>query len=72
MSLDYVICTRDFTVLVAIELDDATHNQSNRIKADSKKERALTSAGIRLIRWKVNQIPVGREIREALKLKCMK
>ncbi|MDR1934981.1 MAG: DUF2726 domain-containing protein [Candidatus Accumulibacter sp.] len=69
MSIDYVICSKDFNVLAAIELDDATHNKSQRIKADRKKDKALMSAGIKIIRWKVNQMPDERKIREALNLK---
>jgi hypothetical protein len=69
-SLDFVICAKDFTVIAAIELDDATHKQQDRMKADFDKDKALSSAGIKLIRWKVNQIPVTREIQEAVIQKC--
>lgn len=56
-SLDYVVCNKDMNTLVAIELDDATHNRADRIKADQVKDEALTSGEIPIIRWNVKQIP---------------
>jgi hypothetical protein len=57
MSYDFVVCTKDATVLAAIELDDRSHEAGHRKEADARKERATASAGIRLIRWSVQALP---------------
>lgn len=66
MSLDYVICLKDSTIVAAIELDDASHHRSDRQVADEKKERALKSAGVPLIRWSVSALPTETQIRNAI------
>jgi very-short-patch-repair endonuclease len=67
LSLDYVICSKDSTVIAAIELDDSSHNRQERQETDRRKERALKSAGITLIRWSVKSLPNEQEIRAILK-----
>ena len=57
MSLDFVVCTKDSSVVTAIELDDSTHERKDRIDADNKKQKALDAAGIRLVRWNVKNLP---------------
>jgi len=57
LSYDFVVCTKDFTVLAAIELDDKSHENPSRVDAESKKDRATNSAGIRMIRWNVKSLP---------------
>ena len=64
MSLDFLICLKDSTVVAAIELDDKTHGKESRMKADVKKERALSAAGIALIRWQVSAMPNAATIRQ--------
>lgn len=66
MSLDYVLCLKDSTIVAAIELDDKTHEKASRIKDDEKKARALASAGVVLIRWHVGSMPDEAAIRQAL------
>jgi len=66
-SLDFVVCLKDFTVLAALELDDASHTRSRRA-ADETKNDALASAGIPLIRWNVRSLPTVPQIREYLKI----
>lgn len=39
MSADFVVCTRDSSILAVIELDDATHAARNRVEADAKRIR---------------------------------
>ena len=56
-SLDFVVCRKDFSIVTAIELDDITHEKEERIIADKDKDKALESAGIRLIRWHVINMP---------------
>ena len=57
MSADFVVCSKDFSVVSVIELDDASHQKKERQAADAKKDKALTSAGIRIVRWQVKDIP---------------
>lgn len=66
MSLDFVICLKDGSIIAAIELDDKSHEQAERLEADAKKEKALTDAGIRLIRWKTQAMPDEATIRQSL------
>ena len=65
MSLDFLVCLKDSTVVAAIELDDKTHERQSRIEADEKKERALSAAGVALIRWQVSALPDEATIRKA-------
>jgi hypothetical protein len=57
LSYDFVVCSRDSTVVAAIELDDSSHEAASRIATDQKKNRATASAGVRLIRWHVRALP---------------
>lgn len=57
MSADFVLCSKDSTIVAVIELDDASHEKADRQAADAKKDKALTSAGIRVVRWNVKSIP---------------
>lgn len=66
MSADFVVCAKDATVLVVIELDDASHEKDRRKIADAKKEKALASAGIRLIRWQARSLPNEQEVQGAV------
>jgi very-short-patch-repair endonuclease len=66
MSADFVICAKDATVLAVVELDDSSHQSDRRKAADNKKERALTAAGIKLIRWQARELPDDAVIRSAL------
>lgn len=64
MSVDFVVCAADGSkILAAIELDDSSHNLPERIKADSKKDKALRSAKVPIIRWPVKGMPDARQIR---------
>lgn len=67
MSLDFVVCRREDTSIIAvIELDDKSHEREERVKADEKKNQALTSANIRIIRWKIQDMPDEKTIRQVL------
>lgn len=66
LSADFVVCHKDAAVLVAIELDDATHRRTARRKTDARKDRALGSAGIPVLRWNVKSLPDAAAIRAAL------
>jgi len=65
MSIDFIVCLKDSSVIAAVELDDKTHEETSRIEADAKKEKALSTAGIALIRWHVSELPDERAIRQA-------
>lgn len=57
-SVDYIVVDTDLqTVLLAIELDDWTHNTQTRKKQDAKKDKALASAGIAMMRFSAQKIP---------------
>ena len=66
MSADFVICAKDATVLVVIEVDDASHHSDRRKAADEKKGRALSAAEIKLLRWQARDLPDDTIIRSAL------
>lgn len=51
LSVDYVICDKKHLMpILAIELDDSTHNREERIERDMKVESILKQAGIPLVR----------------------
>jgi very-short-patch-repair endonuclease len=57
MSADFVVCNKDSSIVSVIELDDTTHQKEDRQAADAKKDKALSSAGIRIVRWQAKAIP---------------
>jgi very-short-patch-repair endonuclease len=63
LSADYVICSKDASVVAVIELDDASHSSSKRQETDSKKDKAIRDAGLKIIRWNVKAIPSEDEIK---------
>jgi very-short-patch-repair endonuclease len=64
MSLDFLVCLKDSTIVAAVELDDKTHEKAARAEADEKKEKALSAAGVALIRWRVSELPDEAAIRQ--------
>lgn len=65
MSADFVVCSKDSSILAVIELDDASHRKEQQKVRDAKKDRALESAGIRIFRWSVKDIPDDAAIKAA-------
>jgi len=63
---DFVVCTRGFTVVAVIELDDLSHQNSGRVDADARKSAALAAAGLLLLRFNVRAIPSAGELRSQL------
>ena len=57
MSADFVVCNKDSSIVAVIELDDASHQKSDRKTADEKKDKALAAAEIKIIRWQAKVIP---------------
>jgi hypothetical protein len=66
LSLDFIVCNKDSSVIAAIELDDSSHQLPRRKEADQRKERALEAAGVPLQRWSVKALPDEGTIRAAL------
>jgi hypothetical protein len=66
LSLDYLVCLKDSTAVAAIELDDSSHNRTDRKEADARKAKALASAGVPLLRWSVSALPTEEAIRNAI------
>ena len=64
-SLDFVVCLPDSTVVAAIELDDSSHQKTHRRNADQTKDKALVDAGVKVLRWKVSELPNVNVIRTA-------
>lgn len=57
MSADFLVCNKDSSIVAVIELDDSTHQREDRQAADAKKDKALASAGVRIVRWQAKSIP---------------
>ena len=57
LSLDFLILNPDTSIVAAVELDDATHTRQDRRQADARKDHALKSAGVPLIRWNAKSLP---------------
>lgn len=68
MSADFVVCEKDWSIVAVIELDDASHQREDRRAADAKKEKALSSANIRVIRWQAKALPAESTIQAAFSL----
>ena len=68
MSVDYVVCDSQFNTVLAIELDDHTHDRPSGIQKDLKKDTVLATAGIRLLRIRAEAIPTVAELRGLLDL----
>lgn len=61
-----MVCNKDSSIVAIIELDDATHQKEDRQAADAKKDKALLSAGIRIVRWQAKEIPDTEAIQSTL------
>jgi hypothetical protein len=65
-SADFVVCRGDASVLAVIELDDASHEHTERRAADATKDKALAAAGVRVIRWPAKALPGELAIQAAV------
>lgn len=65
-SVDFLVCERDFTIIAAVELDDASHDSARRSAADATKSRALAAARVPLVRWRVTALPTVETIRSVI------
>lgn len=57
MSVDFVIANDKGYIIAAIELDDKSHNSHSRQAKDAKKDKALNSAGIEVLRYRCEAMP---------------
>lgn len=64
MTIAFLVCRPDATIVAAIELDDAAHGEAERRVEDERKARALESAGIRVLRFR--ETPSEEDLRQAL------
>jgi hypothetical protein len=71
LSYDFVVCSKDSTVIAAIELDDKSHKSAARMNTDEKKNKASADAGLKLVRWQVRSLPSEEAIREELLTKAL-
>lgn len=62
-SVDFLICSRNFSVIAAIELQDKSHLRPDRQKSDEIKRAVLRAAGVRLVEYYVSSLPTVEEIR---------
>lgn len=54
--IDFVICDRELSPLVAIELDDSSHCRPDRVARDRDVNRILEIASLPLIRFRVRRV----------------
>ena len=54
-SVDFLICTNDMKPLIAIELDDNTHNQPNRKTRDDFVNSIMANTNMPLLRFKAGE-----------------
>ena len=54
-SVDFLICTNDMKPLIAIELDDSTHDQPDRKNRDEFVNSIIVSANMPLLRFKTDE-----------------
>jgi very-short-patch-repair endonuclease len=66
MSADFVVCNKDSSIIAVIELDDESHEREIRKTADSKKNKALSDAGISMVRWQVKMLPDEPKIKASI------
>ncbi|EKE17727.1 MAG: hypothetical protein ACD_10C00302G0003 [uncultured bacterium] len=64
--VDFVVCNPDFTVKAIVELDDSTHQRTDRIKSDAVKDLAFQKISCPMVRFHVREIPNIEQIRLAI------
>lgn len=63
LTVDFVVCLPDATIVAAVELDDASHGSPVQIRRDDKKNLAMQAAGIKLLRFA--NVPDEEQLRKA-------
>lgn len=65
-SIDFVLLKENLDVLMAIEIDDRSHNAPKRKNGDATKTHALKSAGIPLLRIPATPLLTSTEIKKRM------
>ncbi len=63
---DFVLCRQDLTIVAVVELDDRSHENPLRRAADARKTKALSDAGLRLVRIPAGPLPSVGRLREIM------
>ena len=63
LSVNFLVFSKDLSVLAAIELDDGSHEFERRQIVGSRIDKALSSAKVRLVRWRSEALPEEEAIR---------
>jgi hypothetical protein len=66
MVIDFVVCTTDFGVVAAVELDDGRPTTPGRIAASERKAAVLRAVEIPLLQFTVRELPTAGELRSLL------
>ncbi|MBS0374492.1 MAG: DUF2726 domain-containing protein [Proteobacteria bacterium] len=66
MVIDFVICTTDFRVVAAIELDDGRTTTPGRADANERKAAVLRAVEIPLLHFTNRELPTSGELRSLL------
>ena len=66
MSVNFLICRKDSSIIAAIELDDSSNSQNQKRERDKKKDQVIRAAGIVLIKCDLRHIPTEQGIRELI------
>lgn len=66
LSLDFVVCRADFSVVAAVELDDPSHDRQRQRTRDAKKNDVLQAVSVKLVRFDVRRYPSERDVRNAV------
>ena len=66
--IDFVLCEpADFAVVCAVELDDASHRQANRMERDRFVDEAMKAAGVPLLHVPVRKGYDAGELRQSIR-----
>jgi hypothetical protein len=64
--IDFVLCNRDLAPVVAIELDDSSHDEEERQARDEFVDRVLTSAALPIVHIRAKRAYAPDEVRGVL------
>lgn len=70
MSVDFCVCRKDdLSIVMAIEINEKSHDCPERQKADRVKANALKEAGVPLVTFRIDKdddVPTDAQVKEAL------
>lgn len=65
-SVDFLLCRKDTSIILAIELNGPTHDAEAQKIGDEKKRAALEEAGIPLVIFKPDEMPESEQLTKIL------